>query len=110
MASAVENEKSYEVDERMASSSPSTTDVQRPREEMEVSDVGTGEVDAAWKFLDEHRDVDGVDQVNLKKLRMKIDWRIVPLMFGCYTMQFLDKVIYNVSNFPFPTPRCALVC
>lgn len=26
-----------------------------------------------------------------------MDWHIVPLMFGCYTMQFLDKVILNVG-------------
>lgn len=55
------------------------------------------EVDAAWRFLDNHRDTASVAEVNLGKLRRKIDWRIVPLMFCCYTMQFLDKVIYNVS-------------
>ena len=31
-------------------------------------------------------------------LRRKIDWRIVPIMFACYTMQFLDKVLLNVSS------------
>ena len=53
-------------------------------------------VDGAWQFLDQHRDADGAD-VDLKALRRKIDWHVVPLMFGCYTMQFLDKVILNVS-------------
>ncbi|OAQ60344.1 allantoate permease [Pochonia chlamydosporia 170] len=55
------------------------------------------QVDAAWKYLNDHRDVPGVEEVNLGKLRRKIDWRIVPLMFCCYTMQFLDKVIYNYA-------------
>lgn len=59
--------------------------------------TASDEVDAAWEFLDKHRDTGGVADVNLGKLRSKIDWRIVPLMFCCYTMQFLDKVIYNVS-------------
>ena len=57
-------------------------------------------VDQAWKFLNEHRDAvaaDGQPQVNMKSLRRKIDLRIVPLMFLCYTMQFLDKVILNYA-------------
>lgn len=59
--------------------------------------AGVTNVDAAWKFLNDHREIVGVDAVNLNALRRKIDWHIVPLMFLCYTMQFLDKVILNVS-------------
>lgn len=57
---------------------------------------GKTDVDAAWKFLNSHRDASDVASVNLDALRRKIDWHIVPLMFCCYTMQFLDKVILNV--------------
>ncbi len=32
----------------------------------------------------------------LKALRRKVDWRILPIMFCCYTMQFIDKVSLNV--------------
>lgn len=54
-------------------------------------------VDTAWKFLDTHRDIaEGEASVDIDALRRKIDWHIVPLMFCCYTMQFLDKVILNV--------------
>lgn len=35
---------------------------------------------------------------DLKALRRKIDWHIVPIMFCCYTMQFIDKVLLNVSH------------
>ncbi|KAF6798722.1 allantoate permease [Colletotrichum sojae] len=58
----------------------------------------SGSVDAAWKYLNDHREA-GVDtsSVDLDALRRRIDWRIVPLMFGCYTMQFLDKVILNYA-------------
>ena len=54
-------------------------------------------VDNAWTFLNQHvvTDVD-TNAGDLKKLRRKIDWHIVPLMFCCYIMQFLDKVILNV--------------
>lgn len=55
-------------------------------------------VDQAWKFLNEHRDAAGADGVvDMKRLRRKIDLRVVPLMFLCYTMQFLDKVILNYA-------------
>lgn len=33
----------------------------------------------------------------LRRLRMKIDWWIVPIMFCCYTMQFIDKVLLNYA-------------
>ena len=42
----------------------------------------------------------------LKALRGKIDWRIVPICFACYTMQFIDKTLLNVRDslriFPVP--------
>jgi hypothetical protein len=37
-------------------------------------------------------------RVDLQALRRKIDWRIVPIMFLCYTVQFLDKVNINVFS------------
>jgi hypothetical protein len=56
-------------------------------------------LDTAWKFLDAHRDAgDPTEGIDMKALRRKIDWRIVPLMFLAYTLQFLDKVILNVSQ------------
>ncbi|CAI6097538.1 unnamed protein product [Clonostachys chloroleuca] len=35
--------------------------------------------------------------VDITALRRKVDWHIVPLMFACYLMQFLDKVILNYA-------------
>ena len=35
--------------------------------------------------------------IDLSVVRSKIDWRIVPIMFCCYTMKFVDKVLLNVS-------------
>lgn len=58
-------------------------------------------VDAAWTYLDTHREAANQkdsDPVDLLALRRKIDWHIVPLMFCCYTMQFLDKVILNYAG------------
>ncbi|KAG0643144.1 major facilitator superfamily domain-containing protein [Tuber brumale] len=39
----------------------------------------------------------GGGHVGEKELVRKIDWRIVPIMFACYTMQFLDKVLINYA-------------
>lgn len=57
-------------------------------------------LDTAWKYLNSHReDADaGSEPINLVALRRRIDFRIVPLMFLCYTLQFIDKVILNVSH------------
>lgn len=54
--------------------------------------------DDAWRYLQDHASVPHaeVDAIDLKKLRSKIDWHILPLMFCCYTLQFIDKVIINV--------------
>jgi len=55
--------------------------------------------DPAYNFLaNVNACDDAVAQVDLKKLRRKIDWYIVPIMFLCYTMQFVDKVSLNVSG------------
>lgn len=72
--------------------------------ETAISPTESVELDAAWTYLNKHRDVSAAadaEIVNLSKLRLKIDWHIVPLMFLCYTLQFLDKVILNVRS---PSP------
>lgn len=60
-----------------------------------AAEAGQG-VDDAWKYLDQNRGEEHA-AVDLRSLRRKIDFRIVPLMFGAYTMQFLDKVILNYA-------------
>lgn len=71
-------------------------------------DGASGGLDTAWKYLDQHRD-DATGSIDITAVRRKIDWHIVPLMFLCYTLQFLDKVILNVRGCfpPTDTPRPA---
>jgi hypothetical protein len=59
--------------------------------------IESRDVDKAYVYLNRHNEVD--ETVDLKALRRKIDWRIVPIMFLAYTCQFLDKVVINVSYF-----------
>jgi hypothetical protein len=51
--------------------------------------------DDAVVYLEGHGDQ--IANVDLKALRRKIDRRLLPYMFCCYVLQFLDKVMLNVS-------------
>ncbi|KAF6826090.1 allantoate permease [Colletotrichum musicola] len=62
----------------------------------EVKDVSNA--DAALDFLRQHGDVSEMTSEDERRLKRKIDWRIVPLMFGCYILQYLDKTLINYAN------------
>ncbi|KAJ5212720.1 uncharacterized protein N7498_004366 [Penicillium cinerascens] len=51
--------------------------------------------DDAVVYLEGHGDE--VGNVDLKALRRKIDRRLMPYMFCCYVLQFLDKVMLNYA-------------
>ena len=65
--------------------------------------VNPHSVDTAWKYLDNHHSTTHGEDSDLKVLRRRVDWRIVPLAFLCYTMQFIDKVLINVTDICFPS-------
>jgi hypothetical protein len=55
-------------------------------------------IDLAYQFLKQHSQIaDAPDEERIKALLWRVDLRIVPIMFACYTTQFLDKVLINVS-------------
>ncbi|RFU27371.1 hypothetical protein B7463_g8971, partial [Scytalidium lignicola] len=54
------------------------------------------DLDDAYRYLNSHTDAE-TDQINLKALRRKIDWHIIPIMFMCYVLQFVDKVVINYA-------------
>ncbi|KAK6534161.1 hypothetical protein TWF281_005496 [Arthrobotrys megalospora] len=54
--------------------------------------------DAALDFIRRQRALrDDAAPIDKKQLMRKIDYRIVPIMFACYTMQFVDKVNINYA-------------
>lgn len=59
-------------------------------------DIGADRADDAVLYLEDHGDNAGGPQVDLRALRRKIDRRLMPYMFCCYVLQFLDKVMLNV--------------
>jgi hypothetical protein len=53
--------------------------------------------DAALAFLRSNV-ADGETQaIDEKALVRKIDWMIMPLMWGCYFLQYLDKTLINYA-------------
>ncbi|KAL9036728.1 MAG: hypothetical protein Q9214_006008 [Letrouitia sp. 1 TL-2023] len=69
-----------------------------------VGEKGTGvgphgrDLDQAYWYIhgSAHHGMENA-AVDIKALRRKIDWWIVPIMFACYTMQFIDKVSLNYA-------------
>lgn len=51
------------------------------------------DVDAALQFLRSEGNVRPMTAEDEKKLKWKIDFMIMPLMFGCYCLQYLDKTL-----------------
>ena len=52
------------------------------------------DADAALEFL---KDTSISQSVDERKLVRKIDWMIVPLMWLCYNLQYLDKTLVNYA-------------
>lgn len=62
----------------------------------EVKDIHNA--DAALDFLRNGGDVGPMTAEDERRLKRKIDWRVVPLLFACYILQYLDKTLINYAN------------
>lgn len=49
--------------------------------------------DEALQFLKNQHNVSELTSEDEKKLLRKIDWMIMPLMWSCYCLQYLDKTL-----------------
>lgn len=72
-----------------------------PQEELDSPSPSLNEktVDDALIFLRQHQDVEtSYAQVPsyVRKLRRKVDLYVISFLTVCYTLNFLDKVLYNV--------------
>ncbi|KFY12033.1 hypothetical protein V492_04134 [Pseudogymnoascus sp. VKM F-4246] len=92
----VVDEKSQAVNEKAVASSETddTTSATSPT----ARAVRDDDLDDAFKYLHDHDHASAEStRINLAALRRKIDWRIVPIMFACYVLQFVDKVVINYA-------------
>ncbi|RMY87050.1 hypothetical protein D0862_10776 [Hortaea werneckii] len=53
--------------------------------------------DAALDFLRGEAVAGEAEAIDERKLLRKIDWMVVPLMFACYLLQYLDKSLLNYA-------------
>ncbi|KAF3479891.1 allantoate permease [Arthroderma uncinatum] len=77
------------IDQKMAMDKEAPTSTGTPRD-----------LDQAYQFLQTYGETsDGEEATaeDLKKIRWKVDLYIIPIMFVCYTMQFIDKVSLNYA-------------
>lgn len=54
--------------------------------------------DKALDFLRSEAEVGEGEEIDEKKLVWKIDKMVVPLMFCCYLLQYLDKSLLNYAG------------
>ena len=82
-------------DKKDLESSPSPPSPSPP-ETGTVKDIRNN--DAALAFLHHEGTVREMTKEDEKRLVRKIDWMVVPLMFYCYCLQYLDKTLINYAN------------
>lgn len=56
------------------------------------------DADKALDFLRTEAEVGETDLIDEAQLVRKIDLMIVPIMFGCYCLQYLDKSLLNYAS------------
>jgi len=47
--------------------------------------------------VQDHAGTGAASPAEIRRIRVKVDWWIVPIMFLCYTMRFIDKVLLNYA-------------
>jgi len=87
-------DKKTVLDTKSGNSSPS------PDPDVEIGHVAvldeqSKDGDEALHFLKTQHDVPALTPEDEEKLVSKIDWMIMPLMWGCYCLQYLDKTLGN---------------
>lgn len=64
----------------------------------EIKNISPRNADDALDFLQHEGPVREMTEQDEKTLRRKIDWMIMPLMWSCYCLQYLDKTLINYAN------------
>ncbi|KAF2448067.1 MFS general substrate transporter [Karstenula rhodostoma CBS 690.94] len=64
---------------------------------VDIVEESPKEGDEALRFLKSQHDVGRMTAEDEKKLVKKIDWMIMPLMWCCYGLQYLDKTLVNYA-------------
>jgi hypothetical protein len=89
-------EKEMSRDSKSGDSSPV------PQSDLEIGSVAvvderSKDGDEALRFLKNQHDVGEMTVEEEKKLLRKIDWMVMPLMWACYCLQYLDKTLGKLT-------------
>ncbi|KAJ9656357.1 hypothetical protein H2198_005040 [Neophaeococcomyces mojaviensis] len=85
------------MDDKQKTDIEAVNPVQEPQPVVgEIKDLN--KADAALEFLRQGHDVPVMKPEDERRLKRKVDWRIVPLMLACYLLQYLDKTLINYAN------------
>jgi hypothetical protein len=80
-----------------------------PDSDVEVGSVGTADEtpdgDEALRFLKNQHAVGEMTVEEERALVKKIDWMIMPLMWACYCLQYLDKTLGMKTISPLARPK-----
>jgi hypothetical protein len=66
--------------------------------ERDIEKPTFNDADKALAFLRTEAEVGETDLIDEAQLVRKIDFMIVPIMFGCYCLQYLDKSLLNYAS------------
>ncbi|KAI0880796.1 allantoate permease [Annulohypoxylon maeteangense] len=67
------------------------------KDDKEGKSLQAADVDAALEYLN-REGMTVMTEINEKALVRKIDLMIIPLMWACYNLQYLDKTLINYAN------------
>ena len=73
------------------------TTIQSPIAFVATVDGSKRSIDEAYNYLRNHADIIGEQEINIHQLKRKIDYRILPLLWFIYGLQFLDKFLLNYA-------------
>ena len=62
-----------------------------------IEDLRKQSLDEAYDFIQTHDTHVAYDEAALKRLRKKIDWKVVPILYLIFGIQFLDKYLMNYA-------------
>lgn len=65
------------------------------------------DLDKAYNFIQNVNNAGDIDtdSVDIKAIRRRVDFRLIPIMLLCYIMQTLDKVNINVCSSLYLVPQ-----
>lgn len=83
--------------EKVFYSTTVNTTVPQPTHQVSISGGRKRSLDEAYDFLCSHSNAHDVGALEIRRIRRKVDYRIVPILYLNYFIQFLDKFLLSYA-------------